>query len=226
MCSRPPSTTPAAYAELARHLRRGHAGDRSKAEHRGAQGGRAILSGAPRLGAACKINIQRQRLAEAVARRQHGFPGRAVSARRTAAAELGAPQAIDALGGALLHQVLQRRLRRARAVRAKRRATSRRRPPSAWSALGENAGRRRADALKLEAEISIMVARSPSGQVAIYPPALNHHARSAVLAWSALARGQRSRAADRAARRGDRWRDLGGAACASSEVPARGRAVS
>ena len=55
---------------------------------------------------------------------------------------------------------------------------------AAWTALGggpvvvERA-------LELDAEISILVARSPSGEVAIYPPALNHHEQR-ILAWSVL----------------------------------------
>jgi 5-(carboxyamino)imidazole ribonucleotide synthase len=40
-------------------------------------------------------------------------------------------------------------------------------------------------ALDLEAEVSVLVARSPSGEVALYPPALNHHVQR-VLSWSAL----------------------------------------
>lgn len=40
-------------------------------------------------------------------------------------------------------------------------------------------------ALELEAELSVLVARSPSGEVAVYPPALNHHEQR-ILAWSVL----------------------------------------
>ena len=40
-------------------------------------------------------------------------------------------------------------------------------------------------ALELEAELSVLVARSPSGQTAVYPPALNHH-KNRILEWSAL----------------------------------------
>lgn len=40
-------------------------------------------------------------------------------------------------------------------------------------------------ALELEAELSVLVARSPSGETAVYPPALNHHEHR-ILAWSAL----------------------------------------
>lgn len=53
-----------------------------------------------------------------------------------------------------------------------------------WRALGE----RRSVAergLELELELSVLVARTPSGGTAVYPPALNHHAQQ-VLAWSVL----------------------------------------
>lgn len=39
--------------------------------------------------------------------------------------------------------------------------------------------------LDLEAELSVMVARNASGQVAVYPPALNHHVHR-ILEWSVL----------------------------------------
>jgi len=51
----------------------------------------------------------------------------------------------------------------------------------AWASLGGRAVVAE-QALDLEAELSVMVARSPSGAVAVYPPALNHHERQ-VLAW-------------------------------------------
>jgi len=40
-------------------------------------------------------------------------------------------------------------------------------------------------ALALKAELSVLVARSPSGETAVYPPALNHHEQR-ILAWSVL----------------------------------------
>jgi 5-(carboxyamino)imidazole ribonucleotide synthase len=40
-------------------------------------------------------------------------------------------------------------------------------------------------ALDLETELSVLVARSPSGKLAVYPPALNHH-RDQILDWSLL----------------------------------------
>jgi 5-(carboxyamino)imidazole ribonucleotide synthase len=56
--------------------------------------------------------------------------------------------------------------------------------PTAWRELGEQlvvAER----ALELEAELSVLVARRPSGQMVVYPPALNHHEQR-ILAWSVL----------------------------------------
>jgi 5-(carboxyamino)imidazole ribonucleotide synthase len=40
-------------------------------------------------------------------------------------------------------------------------------------------------ALSIERELSVLVARSPSGEIAVYDPALNHH-ENRILAWSAL----------------------------------------
>lgn len=39
--------------------------------------------------------------------------------------------------------------------------------------------------LDLEAEFSVMVARSPSGETVVYPPALNHH-ENRILVWSVI----------------------------------------
>jgi 5-(carboxyamino)imidazole ribonucleotide synthase len=58
----------------------------------------------------------------------------------------------------------------------------------AWTALAGPGGTREAvaeQALQLEGELSVMVARSPRGEMAVYPPALNHHERQ-VLAWSVI----------------------------------------
>jgi len=60
---------------------------------------------------------------------------------------------------------------------------------SGWSALASADGSPRPavaeQALELEAELSVMVARSPNGETAVYPPALNHHEKQ-VLAWSVI----------------------------------------
>ena len=55
---------------------------------------------------------------------------------------------------------------------------------SAWTTLGE-APVVVEQALDLAAELSVMVARRPSGEVAIYPPALNHH-EDRILDWSVI----------------------------------------
>ncbi len=54
----------------------------------------------------------------------------------------------------------------------------------AWAALGEGAGVAE-KAVELEREISVLVARSPAGEVKVYPPAWNHHEEQ-ILAWSVM----------------------------------------
>lgn len=56
---------------------------------------------------------------------------------------------------------------------------------AAWESLAPGGACVAERALDLRAEISVMVARNPSGQVAVYPPALNHH-ENQVLAWSVI----------------------------------------
>ncbi len=54
----------------------------------------------------------------------------------------------------------------------------------AWSALGEGPGVVE-QAVDLEREISVLVARSPTGEVKVYPAAWNHHEEQ-ILAWSVM----------------------------------------
>lgn len=54
----------------------------------------------------------------------------------------------------------------------------------AWQALGEGPGVAE-KAVELEREISVLVSRSPSGEVAVYPAAWNHHEHQ-ILAWSVI----------------------------------------
>jgi 5-(carboxyamino)imidazole ribonucleotide synthase len=54
----------------------------------------------------------------------------------------------------------------------------------AWEALGEQAGVVE-KAVDLEREISVLVARSPNGEVKVYPAALNHH-ENQILEWSVM----------------------------------------
>jgi 5-(carboxyamino)imidazole ribonucleotide synthase len=57
-------------------------------------------------------------------------------------------------------------------------------PREAWRSLGEQPCVAE-QGLDLECEISVMVARNPSGQVVAYPAATNHHEHQ-ILVWSAL----------------------------------------
>jgi 5-(carboxyamino)imidazole ribonucleotide synthase len=54
----------------------------------------------------------------------------------------------------------------------------------AWEALGEGPGVVE-QAIELEREISVMVARSPRGEVKVYPAAWNHH-ENQILVWSVI----------------------------------------
>jgi 5-(carboxyamino)imidazole ribonucleotide synthase len=56
--------------------------------------------------------------------------------------------------------------------------------PAAWRELGERPVVVEA-ALELQSELSVLVARSPKGETAVYPPAYNHH-EERILAWSLL----------------------------------------
>jgi 5-(carboxyamino)imidazole ribonucleotide synthase len=69
-------------------------------------------------------------------------------------------------------------------------------------AAHESLGRRRAVAeqgLDLAQELSVLVARRPSGETIVYPPAVNHH-ENQVLAWSMLPGELPADVADRATR--------------------------
>ena len=54
----------------------------------------------------------------------------------------------------------------------------------AWKALGEGPCAVE-KALDLDAEISVLVARRPGGEMAVYPPSLNHH-EARILEWAVL----------------------------------------
>ena len=54
----------------------------------------------------------------------------------------------------------------------------------AWEALGEGPGVAE-KAIDLEGEVSVLVARSPRGEVKVYPVAWNHHERQ-ILVWSVI----------------------------------------
>jgi len=54
----------------------------------------------------------------------------------------------------------------------------------AWEALGQGPGIAE-KAIDLEREVSVLVARTPSGEVKVYPAAWNHH-ENQILAWSVM----------------------------------------
>jgi 5-(carboxyamino)imidazole ribonucleotide synthase len=56
--------------------------------------------------------------------------------------------------------------------------------PKAWAELGAKPVVVER-ALEIEQELSVLVARSPSGAIEVYPPALNHH-EERILAWSVI----------------------------------------
>jgi 5-(carboxyamino)imidazole ribonucleotide synthase len=56
--------------------------------------------------------------------------------------------------------------------------------PQAWRELGQRPVVVEAG-LELESELSVLVARAPNGEVAVYPPAYNHH-EERILDWSLL----------------------------------------
>jgi 5-(carboxyamino)imidazole ribonucleotide synthase len=53
-----------------------------------------------------------------------------------------------------------------------------------WASLGQRPAVAE-KALDLQAELSVMVARRPNGEIRVYPPSLNHHERQ-ILAWSVI----------------------------------------
>jgi 5-(carboxyamino)imidazole ribonucleotide synthase len=71
----------------------------------------------------------------------------------------------------------------------------------AWRSLGGKPSVAE-QALDLEAELSVMIARRPSGEVRVFPPALNHHERQ-VLSWSVIPAPLPSKIIQRAAEIGE-----------------------
>ncbi|MFZ5468622.1 MAG: 5-(carboxyamino)imidazole ribonucleotide synthase [Myxococcota bacterium] len=114
---------------------------------------------------------QRQWLSE------HGFPQGPWRLARSAA-ELSA--AARDLGGRVFVKACQGGYD----GRGQEQLDSASRADQVWKTLGE-APCVVEQALALEEELSVLVARSPRGEVAVYPPALNHHVHR-VLDWSLL----------------------------------------
>lgn len=108
---------------------------------------------------------------------EHGFP---VGPFRIARSEAELTAALGALAGPCFVKASHGGYD----GRGQHEATSAADAPAAWASIGRGpcvAERR----LALEGELSVLVARSPSGEVAVHPPAMNHHEQR-ILAWSVL----------------------------------------
>jgi len=108
---------------------------------------------------------------------EHGFP---LGPYRDAASAEGIAESIAMLGGPCFVKTTREGYDGKGQARAKT-------PADAARAFQEIGGRPCVVelALELEAECSVLVARRPSGEIAVYPPALNLHTQG-ILEWSVL----------------------------------------
>lgn len=109
--------------------------------------------------------------------RDQGFP---VGPYRAIASESGLVSAMGELGGRIYLKRAQGGYDGRGQVKMNPEADS----GAAWRSLGEKPCVAE-QAFDLQLEISVMVARNPSGQVLAYPAATNHHEQQ-ILVWSAL----------------------------------------
>ena len=137
----------------------------------------AVAQHAPMRPGSQVLGIVQDRARQKAWLKRHGFPLGPYSDAKDAT-ELAA--AVTALGGACFAKATQGGYDGKGQVVIREAAAA----AAAWDELGK-APMVVEKALDLEAEISVMVARRPSGQVAIYPAALNHH-ENRILAWSVL----------------------------------------
>jgi 5-(carboxyamino)imidazole ribonucleotide synthase len=131
------------------------------------------------------IRIIQDKILQKTWLRDEGFP---VGAFRVVSTETGLAEALPELGGRVFLKTArggydgrgQWRLGFEAAATAEDVA-------EAWAGLGKRPAVAEM-ALELDFEISVMAARSPSGEVRSYPAARNHHERQ-ILAWSVLPAG-------------------------------------
>ena len=107
----------------------------------------------------------------------HGFP---LGPYREAASAQGIAEAVEQLGG----PCFVKSAREGYDGKGQARVRTAAEAPRAFTAIGERPCVVER-ALDLEAECSVLVARRPSGEVAVYPPALNLHT-DGILEWSVL----------------------------------------
>ncbi|MGA3033204.1 MAG: 5-(carboxyamino)imidazole ribonucleotide synthase [Terracidiphilus sp.] len=108
---------------------------------------------------------------------ENGFP---VGPFRVVRSEEELSESVPALGGSVYVKVG----RGGYDGRGQARASHRSDFGEVWRQLGERPAVAE-QALELDCEISVMAARSPSGEVRVYPAARNHH-ENQILAWSVL----------------------------------------
>jgi 5-(carboxyamino)imidazole ribonucleotide synthase len=107
---------------------------------------------------------------------EHDFP---IGPFRTARSEAGVERALRELGPCMVKSTTG-----GYDGRSQQPVTSPAAAGAAWRALGGRPVVVEA-LLELEREISVLVARRPGGESAVYPPALNHHAER-ILDWSVI----------------------------------------
>jgi 5-(carboxyamino)imidazole ribonucleotide synthase len=138
---------------------------------------RAALRHAPVRPGPMVLDIVRDRGRQKAWLRERGFP---VGDYRVVGSAEEVHAAIDALGG----EVLLKARVGGYDGRSQVRLQHVDHANEAWAAIGERPAVAER-ALDLKRELSIMVARAPSGAMTVYPPAVNHHERQ-VLAWSVI----------------------------------------
>ncbi|HYH94498.1 5-(carboxyamino)imidazole ribonucleotide synthase, partial [Hyalangium sp.] len=138
---------------------------------------RAAAEQAPLRPSAAVLGLVQHRGRQKAWLAKHGFPMSPWQELR-GATELGT--AIEALGGTCFVKSCEGGYDGRGQVQVKAATEA----PQAWLDLGEQAVVVEA-ALELESELSVLVARSPRGEMVVYPPAYNHHEQR-ILAWSLL----------------------------------------
>lgn len=107
---------------------------------------------------------------------EHGFP---VGRFRAVNAAADIANAVQSYGGAFVKST-----RGGYDGRSQVRVSTVQDAGEAWRALGERTAVAE-QALDLAGELSVMIARRPSGETKVFPAALNHHERQ-ILAWSVI----------------------------------------
>ncbi|HEX4309069.1 MAG TPA: 5-(carboxyamino)imidazole ribonucleotide synthase [Acidobacteriaceae bacterium] len=171
--------------EAARRLAAGADAVTLEIEQIGVDALREVAALAPLRPGVEPIRIIQDKILQKVWLKENGFP---VGAFRVVTSEAALQEALPALGG----RVFLKTARGGYDGRGQARigfegAAGEIDIAEAWASLGGRPAVAE-QALELDFEISVMAARSPSGEVRSYPAARNHHERQ-ILAWSVLPAG-------------------------------------